>query len=243
MRIGIVLLLAVWLTGCVAPSVDAVRKTDDSQQLMVRGEGRVEALPDLLQLRLGVVTEGSEADLTLQENNQRMAAVMAQLAELGIREEEMASGQFQIRPQWSLPPRPTPANWQRQIVGYQVSNELLIATRSVELAGRLLVAAQQAGANQAGGLQFTLADPEEHRQRAIVLATEQAVREARTLAQAAGVGLGPLQSATLENSNDGPRPQLMLAEVRTASSDTVPLATGRVEVTAAVVLVYRLQQN
>ncbi len=240
MRVIVVLLLLL-LGACVPQQANLVQPHIDPPQLVVRGQGRVEVVPDQLQLRLGVVTEGSEADFALAENNQRMSAVMAMLADIGIAADEMATGQFQIRPEWSLPPRPTPANWQRQIIGYRVSNELRIATRRIDLAGRLLATAQQAGANQVGGLQFTLADPEEHRQRAITLATEQAVREAKTLAQAAGVKLGDVQSLVLDSSNNAPGPQLMMAEARLASVESVPIATGKVEVSASVSLVYLLE--
>jgi len=241
MRLIIVILLLLLLSSCVPPNINFPPAEHPRPQLVVRGEGRVEVLPDQLQLRLGVVTEATDADQALAENSQRMAAVMEMLAEIGIAGDEMATGQFQIRPEWSLPPRPTPANWQRQIVGYRVNNELQINTAHIELTGRLLAASQQAGANQIGGLQFSLADPERHRQRAITLATAQAVREAETLAQAAGVRLGPVLSLTLDNNGGLPAPQLMMAEARLASADTVPIATGKVEVTAAVSIVYRLE--
>lgn len=240
MRVFVVLVLMTTLCACAPRSIHLRAADSTLPQLVVRGEGRVEVVPDQLRLRLEVVTEASDADQALSENNRRMAAVMKTLAEIGISGAEMATGQFQIRPEWSLPPRPTPASWQRQIVGYRVSNELLIKTTRVELAGRLLAAAQQAGANQIGGLQFALADPEEQRQKAIALATKQAIREARTLAQAAGVSLGPVRSLTLDNSGGAPGPQVVMAAARTASADAVPLAAGKVEISARVSIVYLL---
>jgi len=241
MRIFVALLLIALLNAC-APYHSALGPVAaDPPQLTVRGEGRVEVTPDQLQIRLGVLTEASDADQALAENNQRMAAVMKVLAEIGITGDEMETSQFQIRPDWSLPPRPTPANWERQIIGYRVSNEMLIKTGRVELAGRLLAAAQQSGANQIGALQFVLADPEEHRQKAIALATEQAVREARTLARAAGVKLGSVQSLSLDNPGYVSGPQVMMAEARLASAQSVPVAAGKVEVKAAVSIIYRLE--
>lgn len=240
MRFTLLLMLLLLLSSC-APANINFPPAENPPQLVVRGEGRVEVIPDQLQLRLGVVTDGSEADQALAENSQRMAAVMEMLGEIGIAGDEMETSQFQVSPNWSLPPRPTPANWQRQIIGYRVSNELLIKTKRVDLAGRLLAAAQQAGANQIGGLLFALADPEVPRQRAITLATEQAVREAGTLAEAAGVRLGPVVALTLENNGMLPRPQVMLAEARVASADSVPVVAGKVEITVAVSMVYQLE--
>jgi len=234
--------LLLLLCSC-APQIAATGAAPNSPfpQLVGQGEGRIEATPDQLQLRLGVITEASDAEQALAENTQRMNAVMQMLAETGIAGDEMKTSQFQIGPEWSLPPRPTPANWQRQIVGYRVSNELLIKTGRVELAGRLLAVAQQAGANQIGGLQFTLADPETYRLQAIALATAQAARKALTLAQAAGVKLGAVQSLSLDSSSGVPGPQVMMAEARLASADSVPVAEGKIEVSATVSMVYRLE--
>lgn len=236
----LILGLLLALPGCGPRTVNIGAAGQAIPQLVVRGEGSVEATPDLLQMRLGVVTQDAGADAALAGNSARMLAVMTALTEIGIGEDEMATGQFQIRPEWSLPPRPTPANWQRTILGYRVSNELLIATTRVELAGKLLAASQQAGANQVGGLQFTLADPAEQQQKAIALATEKAIRQAQTMAAAAGVNLGAVQSLTLDPPGGAPGPRPMMAEARLASADSVPVATGRVEVSAAVTLVYRL---
>ncbi len=242
MRKSLLLLLALLLglTGCGPQSVNVEAAAETFPQLVVRGEGTVEAQPDQLQLRLGVVTQDRNADAAMDSNNQRMQAVMASLQEIGIAKAELATGQFQIRPEWSQPPRPTPANWQREIVGYRVSNELLIISTRVELAGKLLATSQRAGANQIGGLQFTLADPAAQRLKAISLATQAAIDQAQAMATAAGVKLGEVQSLTLDSPGAGPRPNMAYAEARMASADSVPVTAGKVEVSAAVTLVYRL---
>ncbi|WP_303722524.1 SIMPL domain-containing protein [Malonomonas rubra] len=234
-------LLLMLLAGCGPQTINYGALSNSLPQLVVQAEGQVRAKPDQLQMRLGVVTEADAAGPALTQNNQRMAAVVQMLAEVGITNEEMATGQFQVRPEWSRPPRPTPANWQREIIGYQVSNELLITTTQVELAGKLLGLAQQAGANQIGGLQFGLSDPTAQRQKAIEVATEKAIRKAQTMAAAAGVKLGTLQSISLNGGGGGAQP-MMLAEARMASAEPVPVAAGTVEVSAAVTLIYRIEQ-
>lgn len=231
------------LAGCGTRTFDYSALQTAPPQLVVQAEGQVKVNPDQLRLRLGVVSEAETTGAALEQNNQRMAAVMQMLEDIGIAYAEMATGQFQIRPEWSRPPRPTPANWQREIIGYRVSNELLISTTQVELAGKLLSLAQQAGANQIGGLQFGLADPSAHRQKAIEIATGKALRKAQTMAAAAGVKLGAVQSISLGSSGEAGRPKLMMAEARMASADPVPVAAGKVEVSALVKIIYRLQEE
>ena len=237
----LVLLLAV-LAGCGPKTFNYGAAQMAPPQLVVQATGNVKVNPDQLQLRLGVVTEAETAGPALQQNNQRMTAVMQMLKGIGIAEAEMATGQFQVRPEWSRPPRPTPANWQREIIGYQVSNELLVTTTQIELAGKLLGLAQQAGANQIGGLQFSLADKTSHRQTAIEIATEKAIRKAETMAAAAGVKLGAVQSLSLDSGSGGAQPRFMMAEARMDGAESVPVASGKVEVSASVTIIYRLEE-
>lgn len=237
----LLLLLLALLAGCGPRTFNSGVPQAALPQLVVQAEGQVKVNPDQMKMRLGVVSEAETTGAALEHNNQRMTAVMQMLEGIGITSAEMATGQFQIRPEWSRPPRPTPANWQREIIGYQVSNELLITTTQVELAGKLLSLAQQAGANQVGGLQFGLADPTAHRQKAIEIATEKAIRKAQTMAAAAGVELGAVQSISLGGSGESGQQKTMMFEARMASADAVPVATGKVEVSAAVTMVYLLE--
>lgn len=242
------LLVLLLLTACVHPHMErskVVERMGSFSLLTVQSEARVEVPPDQLQLRLSVVTSNEDSDLALQENNQQMTALLLSLQSLGLGKDDYRTGQFQTRPEWSRPPRPAPANWQRSIVGYRVSNELLIKTDQVELAGKLLAAAQRAGADQVGGLTFTLAEPEDHREEAITIATQRAMRKAQTLAAAAGVELGPIQSLTLDQASaPGPFPRMEMMSVKAgAAADIVPVNAGNVEVRAGVTAVYRISEN
>jgi uncharacterized protein YggE len=211
------------------------------QQLRLQAEGRVEATPDQLRLRLGVITEAGDAGQAVSENNQRMTGVMAMLAELGLDRKDLATGQFQIQPQWSQPPRPTPANWQREIIGYRVSNDLWVRTTRIELAGQLLGLAHQAGVNQVGNLQFTLADQDHYQQQAMTLATRKALEQAQVLATAAGAELGDILSLTLDTPGGFSSPAPLMAEARMmAASDVVPITPGNVDIQATVTVIFEL---
>lgn len=212
------------------------------QQLRIQAEGRVEATPDQLRLRLGVITEAADAGQAVSENNQRMTTVMTMLDDLGLDSKDLATGQFQIQPQWSQPPRPTPANWQREIVAYRVSNDLWIRTTRIELAGRLLGLAHQSGVNQVGNLQFTIADQDNYQQQAMSLATQKALRQAQVLAAAAGAELGAILSLTLDTPGgfNGAAPLMAEARMMTASDAVVPVTPGNVDVQATVTVVFEL---
>lgn len=235
------LFILLLLAACAHPvsnrGADLVKSFS---RLTVHGEAKVEVPPDQLRLRLSVVTSNADSDLALQDNNRQMNELIEVLNEVGLNINDYRTGQFQTRPEWSRPPRPAPANWQRSIVGYTVSNELLIKTDQVELAGKLLATAQNAGANQIGGLTFALAEPADHREEAIALATRRALRKAQTLAEAAGVELGSIQSLTLDQAvAPGPRPRMAMMEAKSSVvSDAVPVNAGNVDVRAGVTVVF-----
>lgn len=211
------------------------------QQLRVQAEGRVEATPDQLRLRLGVITEAADAGQAVNENNQRMSKVMTMVAELGLERKDLATGQFQIQPQWSQPPRPTPANWQREIIGYRVSNDLWIRTTRIDLAGQLLGLAHQAGVNQVGNLQFTLAEQDKYQQQAMTLATQKALRQAQVLASAAGAKLGGILSLSLDTPGGSGAGAPLMAEARMMSAtDAVPITPGNVDIQATVTIIFEL---
>jgi uncharacterized protein YggE len=93
-----------------------------------------------------------------------------------------------------------------------------------------------------GGLVFALAEPADHREEAIARATRRAMRKAQTLAEAAGVKLGAIQSLTLDQAAaPGPFPRMEMMAARAGEmADAVPVNAGNVEVRAGVTLVYRI---
>jgi len=166
---------------------------------------------------------------------------MTMLNDLGLDRKELATGQFQIQPQWSQPPRPTPANWQREIVGYRVSNDLWIRTTRIDLAGRLLGLAHLSGVNQVGNLQFTIADRDNYQQQAMTLATQKALRQAQVLATAAGAELGIILSLTLDTPSGFSGASPLMAEARMlTATDAVPVTPGNVDIQAIVTIIFEL---
>lgn len=224
-------------------NVQAGDSQQQFQQLRVQAEAQVEAVPDLVRMRLGVVTEAADAGQAVRRNNEHMRTIMSEMLKLGLHQDDLATGQFQISPQWSQPPRPTPANWQREIVGYRVSNDLWVTTTRVDLAGDLLGTGHRSGANHVGNLQFSIADTDSYQQQAMALATEKAVRQAQILADAAGATLGEVVSLSLDPGGNF-YSQPMMAEARMMSTaDAVPVTPGKVEVKAVVTLVFALKSS
>ncbi len=210
--------------------------------LTVRGEAQLEKPADQLQIRLGVVNEAPEASVALKENSKAMANVIDALRKAGLGSDEYETGRFSIRLRYSRRPRQADPEWRPRIVGYEVTNTLAIKTKKLDLAGKLIGAANEAGANSIDSIAFGLADPRAHRAEAIVAATDNARSDAAVLARASSVEL--VRTITISLDDAVRRPPIPLARAENfavaAAAIVPPIEAGDVTVRASVTIVYEI---
>lgn len=217
-------------------------KLEDLPRLTVRGEAVLHKPADQLRLRVAVVTEAEEAPAAVSDNTTHMEAVIAALKKVGLDETEYQTGRFSITPRYSRPPRGATDEWVRRIIGYEVSNSLSIRTKKLDLAGKIIQAANNAGANSIDAITFDLANPRTHRAEAIAAATGNARSDAAILARAADLRLVRILTITLDqNQATPPGPQMLRAEAAYGVAATPPpIQPGDVPVRASVTIVYEI---
>ena len=88
-----------------------------------------------------------------------------------------------------------------QLIGYEASNMISVQTTDIESVGDLIDLAFEAGANELNGVNFSASNTEEAKQQALTLAVQNAMTKAQTLADAAGVGIGPILSIEEQQSS------------------------------------------
>jgi uncharacterized protein len=161
---------------------------------------------------------------------------------VGLTDDEYETGRFQVQPVYSRRPARADADWFPQIVGYRVTNSVLVKTKQLELAGRIIETANKAGANSIDFIQFTLADARIHRAEAIGAATANALADANALAEAAGLRLVRIVSITLDDARPTPPPvyQRMGMEMAMAPDAEPPISPGDVTVRANVHVIYEI---
>jgi uncharacterized protein YggE len=179
--LGVALVLPLAL---VAVSTQGPGASDQQRGIMVMGEGKALAEPDLAMITIGVETRASTAQLAADENNERMADVMGALQSMDIAEEDIRTVDYSIRAE---------IDWrgdERRVIGYVVSNSVRVKVREVDQVGEVLDAVTAAGANDIFGIQFTFDDPTELEEQARAEAMADAQSKAQALATLGGVGLG-----------------------------------------------------
>jgi uncharacterized protein len=204
--------------------------------LEVRGEAELRVPANQLQLAIGVVTQARTAQAALDLNRARMKKVEQAFQRLGLKQDEYRTGHFAIQPEWSFQPQPLHPP---EIQGFTVTNSFTVTTARVDMAGQLIEAAVQAGANSIGELIFGLSDLGPHRTEAIRQATEHARREAETLAAAAAVTLGEILFLSTDPL-PAIQPQRLHAALFEEAGAALSLIPGEISIRAGVAILFKI---
>lgn len=230
-------------SASAAPEADAPQKLEDVPKLSVRGNANLDKPADRLLLNIGVVTQMESPTSALEENSRKMDQVVKAIRKVGLGEGDYQTGQFELQPVYQQRTMPTQADWEPRIIAYRVTNNVHVKTKKLNLAGQLIQAANEAGANQIGSIGFDLADPRVHRAEAIRVATANAIADARTLAEASGVNLVRIVTIDLDPFTYQPVFGGQMMRAAAAESMAPPVTPGDVTVTAGVTIVYEIRQR
>ncbi|HXN66231.1 MAG TPA: SIMPL domain-containing protein [Bradyrhizobium sp.] len=200
-------------------SAPALAQTSLPPMITVSGEATVSAAPDQAQIEAGVASEAKTAREASEANNAAMSKVLLALKGAGIAEKDYQTSRLSLQPQYS-PNRSGPS----PVVGYRASNRVTVRVRDVARLASVIDVLVGAGANDIGGINFTVSNASKLLDGAREQAVADARRKAEIYAKAAGVTLG----APLSISEEGaPGPVLYRAKVASAGmAVSAPVAQG-----------------
>ena len=201
--------------------------------ISVTGEATVSAAPDLAQIDGGVTTEAKTAREASDANNAAMGKVLLALKGAGLEEKDFQTSRLSLQPQ-SAPNRPGPPT----IVGYRASNRVMVRLRDVTKLANVIDTMVNAGANDIGGINFTVSEPSKLLDEAREQAVADARRKAEIYAKATGVTLGAPVSIS-EAGGPGPIPYRRLAVGMAAAT---PVAQGEETLQVTVSVSWAIKQ-
>lgn len=212
-----------------------VTRFDSPPAIHVTGLGRATAVPDLARVVLRVDLEGPDLARLTRENGDRLAAVVARLAALGIAERDRQTAGFRVAPRYDQ-------KLQRHD-GYRVANGVRVTVRDLARLGDVLAAGLEAGATAASDIAFDLSNG--RRDEALRRAREAAMREARGKAEhyasLAGVGLGGVLSIVEGAAQPGGWRHAAIAMADAPPFARVPIEAGESELAVTVAVDYRIE--
>jgi uncharacterized protein YggE len=206
--------------------------------IVVSGEGEATVAPDLALISLSVMREAKTAREAMDANNDAMASVIAAMKAFGIAERDLQTAGIQISPRYSYTNKPD-GSQDADLVAYQVTNTLSVRLRDIDKAGEILDKAVTLGVNQGGNITFTNDNPAATLTEARKKAVADAVDKAKTLAEAAGVGLGRVLE--ISDQNVRPMPMPIQAKAFDAAGRAAPVQSGENAYTVQVTVTFELK--
>lgn len=210
----------------------------DRDTFTVQGEGKVTAKPDLVRISLGVQTDALTVKQAQKTNTERMNAIVTALKTLGVADKDIQTANYSIYPR---------IDWKdnrQNIIGYTVTQNLDLKVRDLDKVGDVLSKVGELGANQVGGLNFTVDDPKALQDEARDKAIDDAKKKADVLASK--LGLTVVKVVTFSESGyNPPTPYpMMKAESAMGMGGGVPspsIEAGSLDITQSVSVTFEVR--
>lgn len=171
--------------------------------IAVSGEGKVQAVPDLATVTIGVLSQGTTAVDVKNQNNDKVNKVIAYIKAQGVDSKDITTSQFSFYPQQDY------NNGVPKITGYQGNQTVTVKVHGVDKSqdtlNTILDGAVNNGANEIDGVSLSVENPDALQQQARKLAIDNAKSKAQELAQEAGLSLGKVVNIA-ESSGGYPGP-------------------------------------
>jgi len=210
-------LAAVAATLLAAP---AWAQTVPPPAISVTGEATVSVAPDQAQIDGGVTSDARTARGASDANNAAMGKVLLALKGAGIEEKDYQTSRLSLQPQFATPSK---ASERAQgILSFRASNRVTVKIRDVTKVANVIDVLVSAGANEIGGIHFTVTQASKVLDEAREKAIADARRKAEIYAKAAGVTLGE----PISISEEGAPVPVFRGKVAAPMAAGAPVAQG-----------------
>ncbi|OGL74414.1 hypothetical protein A3E39_00890 [Candidatus Uhrbacteria bacterium RIFCSPHIGHO2_12_FULL_60_25] len=192
----------------------------DRDTITVGGEGKVSTKPDIARVSLGVQSDASTVNAAQSDNTKKMNAIIDAVKVLGVAKEDITTENYNIYPrtEWK--------DGRSSIVGYTVSQNVSLKVRDLDKVGDVLAKAGELGANQVGGISFTIDEPKLLQDEARLKAIADARKKADVLV--GQLGLTIVKVVTFSESG-GPTPPPMPYYAKSADMALEAAAPPQIE--------------
>jgi len=169
-------------------------------KLIVNGRGSIKAVPDIINISLGVETTNVELQKALEENKLLFEGVMKVLKDMGIEDKDIKTNLFQVTQEYDY------IDGKQSFRDYLVANNIIVTLRDINKAGELIDRAVKNGANKINGVEFASENTDKYEEEALSLALKNAIDKASSLAEGIGVQLAAAPDKIVEGGSIGVAP-------------------------------------
>lgn len=198
-------------------------------QIAVASHGEVKVVSDRATIQISVQTQAPTAASAGTENARKQKAVIDALTALGIDPKDISTSGYNVNPEQRYEPNKPPV-----LVGYNVTNTVLVEIRKLSMVGPAIDVALAKGANMVNSLQFYASNTDAARREAIAIAVRNAKADADAAARAAGGTISELLEIQVGGPISPPRPFYPEVAMAKASGADTPIAAGDQTVTVNI---------
>jgi len=209
--------------------------TTPEHTISVSGIGRVTTVPDVADVRVGVMFTRAKVRDAQAAAATAMQAVIAALRKAGIADKDIQTTSLSLQPVYDYSSNGNPP----RLTGYQVVNAVQATVRTLDTISDVVDGALAAGATTLDGITFRVDDPAAAEGQARDAAMKDARAKADALAKAAGVSITGVSSISEQSGSvPVPVPYLTGGAALDKAAASTPVSVGTNEVDVAVSVVY-----
>jgi len=223
-------ILFIFVIFSLALLIQAALPKSENTRIMVEGTALVKARPDLAYLTLGVEQLDKSATLAQQNASYKMNKIISSLEKLGIGRDKMETAWVNLSPRYDYD------KGQTKLSGYTANQQIKVTVDDLEKLGKVMDAVSTAGANNIGGLSFSIKDQSSYKKSALQNAYQEAKTKAETLAGSAGMNLGKVIQINEGRAEIFP-PLMGGVQALKVESET-PILPGNLEIRGSVAVIY-----
>lgn len=202
----------------IGPIPFSIMQTTTAKQSTfdVTGESKITTIPDKAVVSLGITVNESTVKQAQDKANTIINNINAELGKLDIDKKDIKTDNYSLYPNYDY-------QQGQRITGYSINANLSVNLTDFSTLNQAIDAATGAGANQVGGIMFTLSDEKKKdvENDARKQAIENAKEKAQSLSSLAGMRLGKIVNVS-ESPNFQPRPYALM----NATQDSMGGKTG-----------------
>lgn len=221
---GLLVILGAFAGITTSATAQLENTKQEQPQIVVTGRGEVRVTPDRANVQISVQSRAVTAAAAAADNANKQSAVISAIKALGISDDRISTSNYSVSPEQKYE-----ANLPPLIIGYVVTNTVVVEVQKISIVGRVLDAALSHGANLISGLSFYSSNTAAVRRTAIASAVAAARADADAAARAAGGSLGTVLEISVGSySQPIPRPMMMRGAIASESmqADT-PISPGQ----------------
>ncbi|MBW6470789.1 MAG: SIMPL domain-containing protein [Methanosarcinaceae archaeon] len=206
----------------------------EEHTIYMSGSAERSVVPDTASLSIGVVVQLPTAKEASEENAVLMSAVISELKALGLQDKEIKTSYVSVSPVYNY-------ETGRTIEAYYASNEVQVTSKNLENLSDIIDRSTTAGANQIGGISFSVSDEKQKELRDELLqeAVEDASSKASKLAEELNVKIIGVKTSSISESR-GSQPfyaEMAMADQKVAT----PIQPGETTVSLSVQVTYIIE--